>query len=79
LKLRTKMRLKFYLNAVVIISLTVVVGVFFSYLGWLSWQMKLGQVDIRYELFAAMAFILFVMTIVDIVLFLRLLLRRKYW
>jgi len=73
------MRLKFYLNAVVIISLTVVVGVFFSYLGWLSWQMKLGQVDIRYELFAAMAFILFVMTIVDIVLFLRLLLRRKYW
>jgi len=73
------MRLKFYLNVLGIISLTVVVGIFFQYLGWLAWRMRIGLIDIKYEIFAAMAFVLFILTIVDIVLFLRLIIRRKYW
>lgn len=79
MRLRTKMRIKFYLNLVAIISLTIAVGVFFEYLAWLSWRMKYGLANVTYELFAVMAAILFIMVLTDIFLFFRLILRRQYW
>lgn len=79
MKERTKMKLKFYLSLMGIIALTVYIGVIFQYLAWLSWQMRLGLLPAKYDLFWAMAIILFIMCIVDIVLFFRIIIQRKYW
>lgn len=79
LKFKTKRRLIFYLNLVAIISLTVTAGMFFEYLGFLAWRMEIGLIDIKHGYFMAMAGVLFIIVIVDIVLFFRLILRRQYW
>lgn len=73
------MRLKFYLNLAGIVLFSIAVGVVFEYMAWLAWQMKLGMINVRYEAFAAMAIILLIMFIADIILFFRLILRREYW
>lgn len=79
MKLRTKLRLKFYVSLVGMLLLTIVVGVFFQYVVWVAWQMHLGITVIKYEIFVAMAVILFLMCIADIVIFFRLILKRQYW
>ena len=76
---RTKRRLKFYLNVVAIIGLSLAVGILFEYLASLTWQMRFGLIDLKYEYFIAAAAILFMMFLADIVLFFRLVMRREYW
>ncbi|MDH5782310.1 MAG: hypothetical protein OEZ35_01405 [Candidatus Bathyarchaeota archaeon] len=78
MKLRTKRKLKFYLSLAGIILLTLAVGIFFEYVAFLAWQMHLQVIQIKYEIFAAMASILFIMCILDIFLFLRLIIKRHY-
>ena len=78
MKLKTKLKLKFYVSLVAILFFTVVIGVFFQYLSWLTWQMSLGTIHMKYEIFMTMAVILFLMCITDIVLFFRLILKRQY-
>jgi len=73
------MRLKFYLTLAGFVLFSILTGVFFSYLVWLGWKMQLNFVSIKYEYFMAMAVILFIMFVSDIVLFFRLILRRQYW
>lgn len=79
MKLRTKMKLKFYLSLAMLVLLTVVVGIVFEYVVWLGWQMKLGVTAVPYLHFLVMAVVLLIMTITDVVLFFFLILKRKYW
>lgn len=80
MKLRTKMRLKFYLSLAILVLSTIATGVLFEYVGWNLWRMQLGLTPtIEYRYFGIMAIILFLLCIVDIVLFFRLILRRQYW
>lgn len=79
MKERTKRQLQFYLTLLGLVMLTIIIGIFFTYLAFLAWKMKLGlPTGVKYELFATMAGILFLMTISDIFLFFHLVLRRKY-
>ncbi|UCC33502.1 MAG: hypothetical protein JSW53_00375 [Candidatus Bathyarchaeota archaeon] len=75
---RTKRKLKFYLSLLGLAVLTIVTGVFFVYLAYISWQMGHGLGEIKYELFVTMGAILFVMCITDIFLFFHLIIKRKY-
>ena len=79
MKLKTKLRLKFYLSLLGVVLLTIVVGVLFSYLVFLGWHAQLGRQIIPYDLFMIMAAILFVMSVTDIYLFFHLVMRRQYW
>jgi len=79
MKLRTKLRLKFYLSLAALLFFTIAIGAFFQYLSWLLWQTQLGAIAVKYELFMAMAVILFLMFISDIVLFFHFILKRQYW
>ena len=79
MKLRTKMKLKFYLSLVMLVLLTATVGIVFEYVVWLGWRMQLGLATIPYVHFLVMAVVLLIMTITDIVLFFFLILKRRYW
>lgn len=75
---RTKLKLKFYASLVAVITLTLVVGIFFGYIAFLAWQIRYGLISIRTELFATMAAVLFIMCVTDIILFFYLVMKRKY-
>lgn len=79
MRVRTKMRLKFYLSLAGLVVLTLLIGVLFQYLAWLTWRIRLGDMTIKYEVFMAMAAALFIMCVTDIVLFFRLILKKQYW
>lgn len=79
MKLRTKLKLKFYLSLMILILFTVVTGIVFEYVVWLGWKQQLGLSVVPYEHFMAMAIILLIMSVSDIVLFFRLILKRQYW
>jgi len=79
-KLRTKMRLKFYLSLISLVLFTIIMGVLIEYIVWNVWQMRLGfKSTISYEYIWAGGIILFIMSIVDIFLFFHLILKRRYW
>ena len=78
MKERTKRKLTFYLSLLGLASLTIFTGIFFMYIAHLAWAVERRLVDIKYELFLAMAVTLFVMCIVDIYLFFHLIIKRKY-
>ncbi len=78
MKQRTKQRLQFFLSLAILVTLTIIVGVFFGYVTWLAWQIKTGVKQIRTEIFSAMAATLFIMCISDIYLFFHLVMKRKY-
>jgi len=79
MKLRTKLKLKFYLSLMILVLFTVGTGIVFEYIVWLGWKMQLGLSAVPYEQFIAMAMILLIMCILDIVFFFRLILKRQYW
>lgn len=79
MKLRTKLKLKFYLSLMMLVLFTLGTGIVFEYIVWLGWKMQLGLSAVPYEQFIAMAMILLIMCIFDIVLFFRLILKRQYW
>lgn len=79
MKLRTKLKLKFYLSLMILVLFTLGTGIVFEYIVWLGWKMQLGLSAVPYEQFIAMAMILLIMCILDIVFFFRLILKRQYW
>ena len=79
MKLRTKLKLKFYLSLTILVLFTLGTGIVFEYIVWLGWKMQLGLSAVPYEQFIAMAMILLIMCILDIVFFFRLILKRQYW
>ncbi|MDH5451239.1 MAG: hypothetical protein OEZ29_06630 [Candidatus Bathyarchaeota archaeon] len=78
MKGRTKRQLKFYLSLAGLATLTIVTGIVFIYIAWLAWAVERRLALIRFELFATMAAILFIMCIADIFLFFRLIIKRRY-
>ena len=78
MRLRTKLKLKFYLSLLGVILLTILVGVFFSYLVFLGWHAQLGRPIIPYDIFMIMAAVLFIMSVADIYLFFHLVMKRRY-
>jgi uncharacterized membrane protein len=79
MKERTKLRLKFYGSIVGLVAYTLLIGAFFQFLEWYGWHMRLERPGFKYDMYITMAIILYVMFIVDIVLFFRLIIQKRYW